>query len=146
MYLPTYESLLRVLGTTPAAVKERKKVEISEDLFRFLLSLALEGCEFNEAGYVQANPDVAVAVEKGMVGSPREHYFGYGYFEGRPGASPKVDERWYLSTYPDVAQAVRQGQVHSAAEHFHVIGGGEGRIPNAAQAAVAGQWKKIVGK
>jgi hypothetical protein len=42
------------------------------------------------------------------------HNIGFGYFEGRTGGTPTVDELWYLTTYPDVAEAVKLGRVQSA--------------------------------
>lgn len=39
--------------------------------------------EFNEDDYLEANPDVAVAVNKGIFCSGQEHYQKYGKNEGR---------------------------------------------------------------
>ena len=39
--------------------------------------------EFNEAAYLAANPDVAVAISNGSFHSGREHYQKYGKGEGR---------------------------------------------------------------
>jgi len=147
MYVPSFGSVLRAIGTDRAAFQDSAKVTIPVELFKFLLQTTLVSSEFNEAGYLAANPDVAEAVNSGSVNSVRLHYVGFGYFEGRKGAMPKVDDRWYLTTYPDVAAAVKAGKVSSAAEHFEIIGAAEGRSPNASHEATAAQWKKaLLGK
>lgn len=40
--------------------------------------------QFDEAAYLEANPDVAEAVAHGWIKSGREHYTSYGRFENRP--------------------------------------------------------------
>ena len=94
--------------------------------------------------YVLDNPDVADAVKKGDVEDARLHYIGFGYFEGRLGGTPAVDERWYLNTYTDVAQGVRVGRIGSASEHYDVIGASEGRSPSADYLPIAEHWKKAL--
>jgi len=76
--------------------------------------------------------------------TPAQHFIGYGYFEGRRGGLPKVDEQWYLQTYRDVAQAVQSGQIASATEHFEIIGAAEGRAPSKEYLDVAKQWKNLL--
>ena len=60
-----------------------------------MLQLLVAGGSFNEAGYLRENPDVAEAVEAGQIRTARLHYIGFGFFEGRSGATPDVDEAWY---------------------------------------------------
>ena len=43
----------------------------------------MSGPEFNEAEYLEANPDVAAAVKEGNFRSGREHYEKHGESEGR---------------------------------------------------------------
>ena len=71
------------------------------------------GTKFEIISGYPGSKEAIQAVEKGEVGSGFLHYLRYGYFEGRMGALPAVDEEWYLTTYPDVAQAVRAGRVIS---------------------------------
>ena len=144
MYVPSFDSILHAIGIDRAALNDSSKVPIPLELLKFLLQIALVTSEFNEAGYLAANPDVGVAVRNGAVENARAHYIGFGYIEGRKGARPQVDERWYLATYPDVAEAVKSGQVGSAAEHFEVVGAAEGRSPNARNEASAERWKKAL--
>src|ERR1700760_2255848 len=129
MYVPPFDSLLKAIGLTRAEFEESTEV-------------AVPSSDFNEAGYLRNNPDIAAAIRSGKVDAARLHYVGFGYFESRTGATPEVDEAWYLRIYPDVADAVANGAVASAAEHFQVIGASEGRSPNASYVPAAEQWKK----
>ncbi len=144
MYVPPFESLLRALGVDRPGYERSSKIPLPKEVFKFLVKLALEASEFNEAGYLKENPDVADAVRRGEVKDVREHYIHFGYFEGRTGGTPTVDENWYLKTYPDVAVAVKLGQIGSAREHYNIVGGSEGRSPNPDYVPVAEKWKKVL--
>lgn len=144
MYVPPYDALLRSIGTSREAMEDAAEVAVPTALLKFLVQLAVANGDFNEAGYLRANPDVAEAVRKGEVESALMHYVGFGYFEGRQGATPEVDERWYLRSYPDVGAAVKAGKLASATEHFQVIGASEGRSPNVRYENDAAQWKKAL--
>lgn len=144
MYVPPLDSILRSIKLDRASFNAAKEVTIPKELFTLLLQVAVASSDFNEAGYLRENPDIAEGVRRGSVDDARTHYVGFGYFEGRVGATPNVDERWYMTTYTDVAQAVKAGQVRSAKEHYDVIGAAEGRSPNASYTTVATQWKKAL--
>jgi hypothetical protein len=136
--------VLNSVGTSRPEMETAAEVTIPAQLFRFLMQIAVAHADFNEAGYLEANPDVAAALRSGTLESARLHYVGFGYFEGRRGATPEVDEGWYLQTYPDVGSAVRTGRIGSAAEHFSVVGASEGRSPNVRYTQDAEQWKRIL--
>jgi hypothetical protein len=144
MYVPQFDSLLRSIGIDRATFERSAKIGVPKEMFKLLIQVALANSDFNEDGYLKTNPDIAEAARKGAVDDVRMHYIGFGYFEGRSGGTPPVDERWYLSTYSDVAQAVKLGKVASASEHYNVIGGSEGRSPSAEYVPVAEQWKKAL--
>jgi hypothetical protein len=144
MFVPPLTPLLRGIGLTPRHL-DAKEVPIPIDVLKLLLQIALANSDFNEAGYLRANPDVATALRDGSVDNAFLHYVSFGYFEGRLGATPDVDESFYLRAYPDVASAVKAKQVSSGKEHFELVGAGEGRSPSADYAHVAAQWKKAVG-
>jgi hypothetical protein len=144
MYVPPYDAVLASVGTSREAMEQSDEVTIPAQLFRFLMQIAVAHSDFNEAGYLRANPDVATALDKGEIESARLHYVGFGYFEGRTGATPDVDEKWYLKAYPDVGSAVRAGRIGSAAEHFAVVGASEGRSPSVRYTGDAEQWKRIL--
>ncbi len=144
MYIPPYDAVLQSAGTSREELKDAAAVTIPMGLFKFLMQLAVANGDFNEAGYHKANPDVAEAVEAGEIESARLHYIGYGYFEGRQGATPDVDERWYLRANPDVGAAVKAGKLASGREHFALAGAGEWRSPSARYEGDAAQWKRAL--
>lgn len=144
MYIPPYDAVLHNAGTSREELKDAAEVTIPMGLFKFLMQLAVANGDFNEAGYLKANPDVAEAVERGEIESARLHYIGFGYFEGRLGATPDVDERWYLRANPDVGAAVKAGKLSSAREHFTLAGAGEWRSPSPRYEGDAQQWKKAL--
>ena len=146
MYVPPLESILRAIGMDRASFDTARSVKIPKELFTLLLQVAVASSDFNEAGYLRENPDIAAGMRTGSVDDARAHYIGYGFLEGRLGATPNVDERWYMQTYADVALAVKQGKVASAREHYNVMGAAEGRSPSPDHVAVAGQWKRALTK
>jgi hypothetical protein len=141
MFIPSAEALMNALDASGAKLDGNERIEVPAKLLKLLLQIALAATDFDEEGYLKHNQDVAKAIGRREVENARVHYIGYGYFEGRHGAGPKVDEEWYLQKYPDVAAAVRDKKVTSASDHFHAVGGGEGRSPNAEQQDDAMQWK-----
>jgi hypothetical protein len=146
MYVPPLDALLQSVGKNRADFVEGREISLPVGLVKLLLQMALAYCDFNEGGYLAANPDIAAAKEAGELESARLHYIGFGYFEGRAGATPAVDEKWYLQTYPDVAEAIRAGLVASAEEHFRSAGAAEGRSPSARYEIAAKQWKKALSR
>ncbi|BAI73186.1 hypothetical protein AZL_025480 [Azospirillum sp. B510] len=88
--------------------------------------------DFNEAAYLKANPDVADAVQKGMI-TAYGHWESSGRKEGRTGAyavDPSFDAAYYLKTNPDVAAAVKRGET-TAEEHYILAGKAEKRSASA---------------
>ena len=81
---------------------------------------------FNEQWYLQNHPDVAEAVQQGVM-TAFEHFQLFGMNEGRaPG--PLFDPDHYLAQNPDVAAAVEAGLM-TAYEHFEQFGAHESRSP-----------------
>lgn len=83
---------------------------------------------FNEAYYLQHNPDVAAAVDHGAFVSGYAHFLQYGLGEGRMGTpdwTPAIEAK-YLAANPDVAAAVNlhlfNDQYQSGYEHFVTYG------------------------
>lgn len=79
---------------------------------------------FNEEWYLAQNPDVAAAVNAGLL-TALDHFTHYGATEGRSPLS-FFDVDFYLSQNPDVAQAVDAG-LASAVQHFLLYGVNEPR-------------------
>jgi hypothetical protein len=144
MYVPPYESLLRSLQTNKQALETSNEITIPVELLKLLLQLAVAHSDFDEDGYLHANPDVLQAVNRGDVESGQVHYIGYGYFEGRRGGTVRIDERRYLRDNPDVAAAIHEGRIKSAEDHFYMIGAGEGRSPSPDHTADAAEWRKAL--
>ncbi len=144
MYVPPYDSLLRNLGTDVEQAERIDKIVVPVRLLKLLLQTAVAASDFDEEGYLQANPDVREAVQQGEIESGHMHYVGYGYFEGRQGGTAVVEELWYLQQYPDVASAIEEGHISSAADHFNSVGAAEGRSPSADQEETAEQWKSAM--
>jgi hypothetical protein len=146
MYVPHYDAILHAIGTSREKLAEKTEITIPISLFKFLLKIALTNGEFNLTGYLSANRDIHEAAKKGQVPDPKVHYANFGFFEGRRGATPAVDEAWYRRTYTDIANAVRKGDISSGSEHFDTIGAEEFRAPAALYVADAVEWKKVSGK
>jgi hypothetical protein len=146
MFVPPYDAILHAIGTSRKELANASDVRIPVSLLNFLLKFVVSSGGFNESGYLAANPDIAKAVSEGSMSDPAEHYINHGYFEGRRGATPQVDEAWYRKTYPDVAVAIRVGHLASGQEHFDVIGAEEFRTPNRECEKEVWDWKKAVGK
>ncbi len=83
---------------------------------------------FDSKFYLENNPDVAVAVARGTVSSPFDHYRKIGKFENRD-PNALFDASYYLDTNTDVAVSVKLNGV-SAADHFIRFGQFEVRSPN----------------
>lgn len=84
---------------------------------------------FNEAFYLQHNPDVAAAVSRQEFPSGYDHFLRFGVHEGRVGTpdwTPSI-EATYLADNSDVSHAVTLGQFHSGYQHFFEFGQFEGR-------------------
>jgi hypothetical protein len=145
MYVPHYDAILHAIGTSRQALTGQTEITIPLSLFQFLLKNELNHSEFNATGYLSSNRDIQDAIKVGRVPDPKEHYVNFGFFEGRLGATPTVDESWYRRTYADIGAAVRKGEIASGAEHFQVKGAEEFRAPSAAHQADAIAWKKATG-
>ncbi|MBO0343972.1 hypothetical protein J0X15_01970 [Roseibium sp. CAU 1637] len=79
---------------------------------------------FDEVFYLNQNPDVAEAVQKGLIASGEAHYDAYGWKEGRDPA-PLFDTSFYLQENPDVAAAGI-----NPFTHYNTYGAVEGRNPS----------------
>ena len=91
--------------------------------------LHVEGTPHNwdEQGYLAANPDVAALVAEGKVQNGFEHYRSAGFFEFRVGGFPAWNESAYLADNPDVVPLIGQGLFASGYEHYVRQGKAEGR-------------------
>jgi hypothetical protein len=146
MYVPYYDAILHAIGTSREELKDANEISIPLSLFKFLLRSAVAHSEINLAGYLNSNRDIRDAAKSGRLPDPRKHYVDFGFFEGRRGATPAVDETWYRRTYSDISSAIRTGAIASGAEHFDAIGAAEFRSPSAAYLSETDEWRQACGK
>jgi hypothetical protein len=140
MYVPHFGAILNNLGIAADEFQTKQSVEVPVPLLKMLLQIAVASGDFNKDGYLSENPDIANAVRTTDI-NPLRHYIEFGFFEGRTGACPPVDEFWYRNTYADIDSAVQRGDLASGREHFTIQGAAEGRAPSARYQADALQWK-----
>ncbi|NEP88285.1 MAG: hypothetical protein F6K18_16430 [Okeania sp. SIO2C2] len=83
---------------------------------------------FDENLYLDVNPEIAEAVNNGIVQSGFDHFIRFGQFEGR---DPSIffDTNFYLTNNPDVAALVQQNSI-TPIQHFIQVGQFENLDPN----------------
>ena len=74
--------VVTILGRNP--LDEGPDAPLMQLLRRYLSQLPVD-----EARYLRAYPDVAQAIEQGLMPSAQHHFVNFGYFEGR---SPAPEE------------------------------------------------------
>jgi hypothetical protein len=126
-YLPPFEVLKTYLTLTN--VKGELMVSCSYDNLIQMLRQVIIGVEVDERWYLERYPDIAEAIQQGLVESARLHFVNDGYFEGRLPFPIRVDERYYLQQNPGIANYVRDGMLESGQQHFDENGYVEGRLP-----------------
>ena len=75
MYVPELSAILGKIGLSKEDFDQIREgsngsITIPIGLFEFLMQITLAQGEFNEAGYLAANPDVASAHKAGQVKNP----------------------------------------------------------------------------
>ena len=90
---------------------------------------------FDEAWYLENNPDIAQAVAAGALGSGYEHWIANGRAEGRiapPGydEGTTLDVAWYRTAYHMVEPDIAAGRATDAEHHYQTIGRFRGYLPN----------------
>ena len=75
-------------------------------------------------------PDIAEAYAAGTIPDLQQHYIETGFFEGRLGAPPAVDEALLYLPLQGRRPGGDPGRIASATEHYLRQGAAEGRIPN----------------
>jgi len=126
-YLPPFEILKSYM--TLETINGELKVSCNYEQFIEMLRRVIAGVEVNAEWYRTHYPDIAEAIDQGIVVSPQRHFVDDGYFEGRQPFEIKVDERYYLTANPGVADFVRRGLLTDGQQHFDENGYQEGRLP-----------------
>jgi hypothetical protein len=126
-YLPPFEALKSHISVS--APHGEPVVSCSyDDLVQIIRRLIID-VPVDEAWYLERYPDIAEAIEQGVVASPKAHFVNDGYFEGRLPFPIHVDEQFYLAQNPGVADYVEEGKLESGQQHFDENGYKEGRLP-----------------
>jgi len=82
-------AVLQAIGFVPESAKIPDSV--TQDELKQALRLFIPFVPFDDEWYCQQYPDVASAVECGLMASAHEHFISYGFFEGR---TPSAKWRW----------------------------------------------------
>jgi hypothetical protein len=143
-YFPHVDLLLQSLRISRDRLNGRSKVAIDAKLLRRLIERAVMHLPFDPEFYKTTYPDIAAAVAAGQITDLHRHFVETGFFEGRLGAMPEVDEAHYCSLYRDVASAVKRGDIASATEHYIRSGAAEGRVPSAAAKPEVDAWMSVL--
>ena len=93
-YLPPFDILKSYM--TLQTVNGELMVSCTYEAFVEMLRRMIAGIRVDAAWYRSRYPDIAEAIDQGIVGSPQKHFVDDGYFEGRMPFEIKVDERYYL--------------------------------------------------
>ena len=143
-YVPHVDLLAQAMRVSRERLNSRSKIAIDAKLLRQILQNLIGLMPFSEAFYRATYADLDAAAASGQIPDLHRHYVETGYFEGRMGAPPRVDEVFYISTYPDVATAIQRGEVASATEHHIRFGAAEGRIPSPALKPDIDAWMGLL--
>jgi hypothetical protein len=141
--LPNARLLLDALTVSFERLKTGGKAAVPLPVLRAILSVAVASLPFSEEFYLSTYSDVAAAHKAGQIQDLHSHFVASGFFEGRLGGKPEVDESFYRKTYPDVAMAITKGEVASGYEHFIKAGALEGRSPNPGFMRSMKYWQEI---
>lgn len=106
-YLPHIDLLLQALRVNRDRLNSKSKVAIDAKLLRGLVQAMVARAPFSDEFYLQTYPDIAQAHAAGTIPDLHRHFIESGFFEGRFGVPPTVDEAFYTSYYKDVGQALR---------------------------------------
>lgn len=143
-YLPHVKLLLDSMRVNRERLNSKSKIAIEAKLLRTLLQMIILNLPFSVEFYKERYPDLAEAHTTGQIPDLHRHFIESGYFEGRLGAAPPVDETFYTELYPDVAAAVEHEELSSGAEHYMRAGAAEGRVPNAGLRPTVGFWNSLL--
>ncbi len=146
LYFPHIDMLLRALRITRPRLDGTAKVAVDARLLRALIEAAVASTPFSEEFYFQTYPDLKLAAGAGKLTDAHRHYVATGYFEGRLGAAPVIDDSFYIAANPDVARAMATGEVASPLDHYIKSGSAEGRAPSLDRHSEIDAWTALLGQ
>ena len=144
--LPNGDLLLNIINLSRDRLNSGSKAAMSLPLLREILTVAASQLPFDNDFYLSTYQDIRAAYEGGGITDLRMHFIERGYFEGRLGADPKVNEDFYKETYPDVATAISNSEVKSATDHYMRAGASEGRFANLEDKQLVEKWLRLGGR
>jgi hypothetical protein len=139
-YMPPYQAMREGIAVSP----DGRAVLLSRDMFRMLIGALAQSTGFDPAWYRTQYPDVAEAIENGLLADELEHFAHCGYEEGRMPAHLAVDEVWYRDVYPDVDDGLIDGSLGSAEDHYNGSGYAEGRAASAGDEKTQLLWQDAI--
>ena len=123
-YFPHIEILLHAMRINRERLNGRSKIAVDAKLLRRLVELAVSQLPFSSEFYERTYHDIAEARAAGKIADLHKHFIETGFFEGRLGAEPSMDEAYYRGAYRDVALAVQRGDATTLYDTAdHQIGG-----------------------
>ena len=137
-YLPHIEPLLQALRVNRERLNSKSKIAIDAKLLRGLIQAIIARSPFSDEFYLDAYPDIAEAHAAGNIPDLHRHFVESGFFEGRFGAPPEVDEAFYTTYYKDVGQAVAARRHCLGGRALSAPGGGRRPYPEPADQARSG--------
>jgi hypothetical protein len=143
-YIPHLDVLTQSMRITKERLNSRSKIAIDAKLLRLILQNLISHLPFSETFYRETYADLDAAAASGQIPDLHRHFVETGYFEGRVGAPPEVDEAFYLAAYPDVATAIERGDVGSATEHYLRSGASEGRAASVELKPEVDAWMSLL--
>lgn len=143
--LPNGRVLLQGMMLSRERLQDGSKAAVSIPLLKAILTVASSALPFDTEFYLAAYPDIREAYDAGRVVDVKAHFIEEGYFEGRLGTMPDIDEKFYKEMYPDVADAIASGQISSALDHYLRTGAAEGRCVNKAEWEASKYWRDLLG-
>ncbi len=144
-YFPHIDALLRALRITRLRLDSTAKIAVDARLLRALIEAAVADTPFSEDFYFQTYPDLKLAADAGKLADSHRHYVVTGYFEGRLGMAPVIDDGFYIAANPDVALAMAAGTVASPLDHYVKSGLAEGRVPSLERQPEIDAWAALLG-
>ena len=144
-YIPPFKMIQEALGPGPMDLRPGTDITLSSEFFKFLIGQVLVRGFFDERWYLETNPDVQLAIERGEIANAFEHYVQAGYYESRIPGPFFVDRQWYETHYGDVAGALKTGKILDSAEHFVHTGYFEGRVSHPDHLRCLEMWQRFLG-
>ena len=143
-YVPHIDLILQALRINRERLNSRSKIAVDARLLRGMLQALVTTLPFDASFYQKTYPDIAEAYAAGLIPDLRQHFVDSGYFEGRLGSPPEVDEAFYLATYRDIGTAVQRGEIASGADHYLRSGAAEGRVPTPGVRGEIDSWMALL--